>query len=544
MRRRLRQTCGSRNESAALRQVRPARQIRPGRASGAAGTRWQAARGALALAALAGALACGSGEDPGAAPGSSAGQAPTAKTPRGVVMVVVDTLRADHLGSYGYEKQDISPRIDALAQDAVRFDVALAPSPWTLPSLATIMTGLYPGLHGAKRPSDLNNLEWLFKPHEYEPTSALHESRTTLAEVLRDEGFATAGFVQGSYPSSAFGVSQGFDRYQQNATPGIRFDIESAFRWLDEEKPERFFLYLHTLEVHSPYAPIRIQPAFDKRNPNAPLEYFERAVSEEQRRFEELDRDPDYDGEIDGSVRTLQRLARSRARINRRDMKHLIALYDRGISYTDYWIGQLIDGLSERGLYDESVFVLTADHGEEFREHGGLEHNYTFYEEMLRVPLVVRVPGEGRGTVVPPPVGLVDVMPTLLDVLELEPAPISQGRSLRPLWLGESLPEQAYFGEASLIPGRAALRTARFKYVRDRRNREELYDLSDDPEERENRCPPEANDRCAPFREQLKLWEARSRQAASKLALPKPEHAVVDDALLEKLRELGYIEQE
>jgi arylsulfatase A-like enzyme len=461
-----------------------------------------------------------------------------------VVLVVVDALRADHLGCYGYGEDGISPRIDALASDAARFEMALAPSPWTLPSLATLMTGLYPSPPGARNPSDLGYLGWLFHPEDYRPVSALHESRNTLAEILREAGFATAGFVQGSYPSSAFGVSQGFDVYRENATPGIRFDMESAFHWLDEERPERFFLYLHTIEVHSPYAPTEIQRGFGLRHPEVPMDELRRAVSEEQGRFRQLDRDPDYTGTLDGSVDTLQRIARDRTPLSSRDLRHLVALYDRGIAYTDYWVGRLIDGLQERGLYEQSIVVLTSDHGEEFLDHGGLEHGHTLYDEMLHVPLIVRVPGEGQGQVVAQQVGLVDVLPTLFDVLGIGEQQGVQGRSLRSLWHGETRPEHDYFAEASFDAGLEAVRTPRFKYVRDRAGREELYDLSQDPSEGNSLCPDLEGDSCAALRERLASWRDEVEEAARRLALPEPEPAQLDDALVERLRELGYVDDE
>jgi arylsulfatase A-like enzyme len=117
-----------------------------------------------------------------------------AEPPRGLLLVVVDTLRADHLGSYGYPRQT-SPRIDAFAADSIRFEQALAPSPWTLPSLATLMTGLYPEVHGASSPSRLRELTWLFDPGTFRPATALHESRTRIADLLQDEGFATLGLI-------------------------------------------------------------------------------------------------------------------------------------------------------------------------------------------------------------------------------------------------------------------------------------------------------------------------------------------------------------
>jgi len=460
------------------------------------------------------------------------------------VLVVIDTLRADHLGAYGYAR-DTSPRLDALAADATLFENAVSPSPWTLPAVASIMTALYPSIHGADTPSPLGDARWLFD-ETFAPTSALDESRTTLAELLQAEGFATAGFVEGSFPAAVFGMGQGFDVYRDNDTPGVRFNVENLLDWLDEEQPERFFIYLHTVEVHSPYQPVALQPLFAERNPGAPVAYYERALEEERARFAAIDFDPDYAGPIDGDFRSIWSIAQAGGRSSRRDLEHLVALYDRGIAYTDYWMGQLIDGLEARGLYDETLFVVTSDHGDEFLEHGGVEHSRTYFEEMLRVPLIVRDPREGRGEAVADQVGLVDILPTVLDSLGVDQDLTVQGRSLRPFLRGERLPSRTEWGEASQVPGLRALRTNRWKYVRQSDpagapSEEALYDLVADPGEQTNRCE---RDRavCAPFREQLRARDAELTALADELALPAPRPAELDAETRDRLRELGYAE--
>jgi arylsulfatase A-like enzyme len=465
--------------------------------------------------------------------------------PRGVLLVVIDTLRADHLGIYGYSRPT-SPHLDALARDAVVFRNAVSPSPWTLPALATIMTSLYPSVHGADRYSPVNDARWLFDREGFVPTSALHESRTTLAEVLGRQGIATAGFVQGSFPSAVFGLAQGFDHYRDNDTPGIRFDIEDLLAWLDTEQPERFFIYLHTVEVHSPYTPIALQPLFAARRPQAPMDYYETALEEERERFESIDFDPGYDGPVTGTLENIQAPGRRGRPPSQRDLNHLIALYDRGIAYTDYWMGRLFEELKERGLYDETLLIVTSDHGDEFLEHGGLEHGRTYFEEMLRVPLIIRDPREGHGQVIEQQVGLIDILPSVLDAVGIPAELRIQGRSLRPLWLDESLPEQLQVGEASVVPGLEAVRTNRWKYVRRERAeagqvREALFDLEEDPGERVNRCPIDPT-ACGAFRRKLQAWKADMRQVSQELALPQPEPARLDDEARERLRALGYAE--
>jgi arylsulfatase A-like enzyme len=474
-----------------------------------------------------------------------------APTPRGLVLVCIDTLRADHLGAYGYPRAT-SPRIDALARDAILFRHAVAPSPWTLPSIATLMTSQYPSIHGAHSPSDLRDLDWFYRPKQYRPFTALHESRVTLAEVLRDAGFATFASVQGSYPTRIFGMAQGFDVYNQNRTPGIRFDIEDALRWLDDEQPDRFFVYLHVGEVHSPYTPIEMPPGAAQMFQTERMPYFEKAIAEERRRFASIDFDPRYAGGVDGSRASIAALLQRGGKVRKSDLEHLAALYDRGIAYVDYWMGELLDGLADRGLTDEIVFVLTADHGEEFIEHGGLEHNYTYYEEMLRVPLIVRV-GEASGVMVDDVVGLVDVMPTVLDVLGVaKTAGLGeiQGKSLRALWRGDAVrSERDYLGQASFIHGDLAIRSGRWKFIRRAplkeggKHRGELYDLVDDPAERNNQCK-KMPARCQAFARRLDARNEELLSMARRLALPEAEPADLDESTLGQLRELGYLENE
>ena len=458
--------------------------------------------------------------------------------PRGVVVVVVDSLRADHLGAYGYDRPT-SPRIDAFAADAVRFADPTSPAPWTLPSLATLMTSLYPSVHGAHSPSDLGDMTWYFQPREFRAFSALHESRLTLAEVLRDAGFATWGAVQGSYPTGVFGMSQGFETFRENATPGVRFDLEDAFAWLDAKEPKRFLIYLHVMEVHAPYTPIEIRPRAHRKLDPERMPYYREAVAEERLRFLQWDFDPGYHGPTDGSRENLRASARPGARVRARDVQHLVALYDRGIAYVDHWMGELIDGLRERELYDETIVVLTSDHGEEFFEHGRLEHSFSYYEEMLKVPLIVRVPGVRQGVVVDQTVGLVDVLPTLLDWLEIPEPDGLQGRSLRPWFGGDKAPGWEYVGEASFRNGDLALLGPGWKYIRSGGGSEELYDLVADPDESTNRCAEQRAD-CERHRARLAERVAEHRVRAESLAAP--EAATIDDATLQDLKALGYVE--
>lgn len=457
---------------------------------------------------------------------------------RNVVVVVVDTLRADHLGSYGYQRAT-SPHIDALAADGVRFSTAVTSAPWTLPAMATLWTSLYPSVHGATKRS--NERTWAFDRQHFVPSSALDESRLTLAEVLQAHGFATAAFVDGCYPGKVFGFGQGFDVFVEPDAPGIRFNVEALLDWLDRSRPERFLAYLHIIEVHSPYEapsePLKIRGRTD-----ADAERVRQVLAEERRRYEGFDFDPGYHGSIDGSLDTLTRLKTPGLSPSARDLEHLIALYDRGIAYTDYWIGRLVAELQERHLYDDTLLIVTADHGEEFLDHHGLEHGLTFYDELLRVPLIMRIPGYGSGTTIGAQVGLIDVMPTVLDLVGVHDALPLQGVSLVPLLEGQSLPDRLLYAEADVAGKRIAMRSNKIKYIQTVKGRQrEAYDLAADPHEIHNLCSDNPDD-CGLFADSIAEMRTEVDLAAQQLNLPPARAAVVDDVTRERLHVLGYSE--
>jgi arylsulfatase A-like enzyme len=252
----------------------------------------------------------------------------------GVILLLVDALRPDHLGCYGYQRPT-SPHIDALAAAGTRFANAVTPAPWTLPALGTLMTGLYPSVHGAAAPSNI--AAWMANREAFRPVNTLDESRTTLAEVLRAGGFGTAAFINGSYPARVFGFGQGFEHFADNELPGIRLNVEAALDWIEQAGSQRFFVYLHAKEVHSPYAePPGLEWITRKESTDPRYRHITQAVAEEGTRHRQFAFDAGYDGRVDGSWSTLQGLARSRQRPAPRDLEHLMALYDQGVAYTDY----------------------------------------------------------------------------------------------------------------------------------------------------------------------------------------------------------------
>jgi arylsulfatase A-like enzyme len=308
---------------------------------------------------------------------------------RNLLFISIDTLRADHLGLYGYERPT-SPRLDAFAQDAVVFDSAQAHSAWTLPSFASMMTSLYSATHAC----------WNFD-------SQLDKSFLTLAEILRREEFDTGAVASHVFLGKRHGLHQGFDDFDDELVLGLNDShaaitspvvTDKGIAWLDAhaDSGQRFFFWLHYFDPHDLYQP-------------------HEGISER------------FGTEAD------------------------IDLYDGEIAYTDRELGRLLDAVDRLGLYDNTVIVVVADHGEQFRDHGNSRHGRDLHRETVRVPLLIRAPGLPPRRVLPT-VRLVDLMPTLLELLDVPAPRVIEGLSVTRLMAG--LPQAALpaLSELSLRP--------------------------------------------------------------------------------------------
>jgi membrane-anchored protein YejM (alkaline phosphatase superfamily) len=333
-----------------------------------------------------------------------------------IVLVSIDSLRPDHLRCYGGENPT-SPNIDALAAGGVRCEVALSTTSWTLPAHAALFTGLYDSTHGLVT----NGL-------------SLSPKATTLADCLQRRGYRTAGFFGGPYLHPAFGLSKGFETWESCMRPLTEELIEKGelggesahedvtgprtvaalAKFLERPDPRPLFLFVHLFDVHYDYNP----PPEDV-----------------------LPFDPDYTGTTDFSH--LDRNPAISKDMPPRDRKHLLALYDGEIRFTDRNLAQIL-ALLERQRSDRMrLLVVTADHGEEFFEHGNKGHQHSLYEELVRIPMIWNWPGHlPKDTLVRDPVRIVDIMPTLLSVAGVLNPPRMQGRNLWPLLTGQPLPEE------------------------------------------------------------------------------------------------------
>jgi arylsulfatase A-like enzyme len=408
--------------------------------------------------------------------------------PLNVVLISVDTLRADRLGAYGYTARPTSPRIDALAAEALLFEVHVAAAPWTTPSHMSLLTGLVPTRHGVTG-SDRGLREALKGER---PIERLPEAITTLAEALAARGWATAAFTGGATLDPRIGFDQGFGEYDTSMVKLDRAKVGRVLGWIDAHDEGPFFLFWHTFEVHAPY----LAPDFlgDVLPPERA-----RALGE---RLEAI---PERNGWK--AVRAAKRVMRA---YDAYDPEVTRALYDGGIRSFDRWLGLFVEGLQERGLWDRTLLVLTSDHGEQLGEEGRPApfgdgfynvHGHALYEELIHVPLIIRIPGVPGGGRITPVTASIDVMPTILDVLDVPAPPEAQGRSLRPLWERREdwTPEAALSESLSEEEEMKSLRTERYKYLLTidaasvaERGRSfvpsnagrTLFDLLEDPDER------------------------------------------------------------
>ena len=409
---------------------------------------------------------------------------------RVLLWISFDTLRADHVGAWGHDRAT-SPRLDARLRDFVLFDEALSTSSWTLPALASQMTSRYPTAHGAVH-----------------PRAALSPGVRTVFEQLADAGFTVLGVTANVYISTEYGLWRGFDAlwYTRGRADGVGI---LARRALGDRGAGDLALFLHYMDPHSPYAP---PPPFD-------------------RRF-----DAGYGGPIDG------RNYAERGPVTPRDLEHVKALYDGEIAYADEEVEALMRDLASEGLLDEAVIVISADHGEEFLEHGSWNHGGTLFREVVHVPLALRVPGVA-GHRVATPVSLVDLAPTILDAMGVAPPATFMGRSLLPMLRGRAARVEPIFAETELTGTRhhaISVREGRYDYIlrlgasEPANGTSALYDVVADPAETIDRSHgPEA----ARLRS-VAMAVLRRQQAA---AAP-PRDAPIDGEAAETLRALGYIQ--
>jgi len=439
-----------------------------------------------------------------------------------LILISIDTLRADHLGSYGYSR-NTSPRLDQRAAQGTVFLNAISASSWTLPAHTTLLTGLEPIAH---------NL------YAYPGATALPSDEMTLAGTLREAGFRTAAFTGGGFLSHVRGLDNGFEILRSK---GRRFEenLPDAEAWLTSLDPgERFFLFRHGFNTHRPYKP---PPPYDRR--------FCR----------------DYTGDYD-----TEDFHPTKPRPSPEDLVYLISQYDGEIAYVDDLLSDFLDQAEETGMLANTLLVIVSDHGDEWYEHGKMDHIHTLYDELLRVPLIFVGPGMASQGI-ERQIGLIDVFPTICDLLGVTPKGPVQGNSWAENIRGEDDSGSGSRGSATFAytafekyPYQlASVRTDQWKlvvwslagmrgldpkseeeppqYVYKFRDRTddfvELFDLAEDPAEQRD-----VSSKHPDVVEKLTELLAQRKRESEPFEIRPVDITIIDRAYLKALRALGYLQ--
>lgn len=419
------------------------------------------------------------------------------------ILISLDALRFDHLGCYGYFR-DTSPQMDRLADEGYKFEWAFSQAPTTLPSHMSMLTSLYPTVHGCRMGHRL--------PGE----------RLTLAEYLREQGYGTAGCVGGGYMRKCYGFDQGFERYDDRYK-GFADAVRTVLGWLDGGLSKGpFFVFMHTYDIHSPY------------NPPEP--------------YKSMYTDPNYAGGFNPSSKELARIRRRFDRhpelghgLSDEDVDFIVGRYDGGIRYVDGLIGKLMRGLREQGLLDTTWVVITADHGEEFAEHGTFLHGM-LYITVARVPLIIRPPGPPRkGVEVDEIVELLDLMPTFLDLAHVAPVDTLEGESMTGIMKGDASGWRDLAFTEHQSTGQRSVVSPTLHVIASLEGEERLaYDYHADPLEQSPLDDPSRAEEIDELYSILKDWSLAQLQLASGDEEIAP--ARIDQKTIDELRALGYIE--
>jgi len=432
-----------------------------------------------------------------------------------LVLITIDAQRADYLGAYG-SSRGLTPNLDAFARDATRYDCAYASSPWTLTSLAALFTSLPPSGAGLKTPHQKTGA-W------YRPAAKLPEDRALLSELLQRAGYATAADLTNVFLESDRGWTRGFDYYRnEGGADGTNSDnaiartlTRNGLAWLTLNWRQPYFLWLHYLDPHCPYSSPDTPEALRARYPEHWVARRDRwyygirnAPAKEQALFKQFCRD----------------------------------MYAEEVRYADKWVGELLRGLKARGMYDDSLIVITADHGEELFDRGGMDHGHSLHEEVLHVPLLVKWPkGVAADRVVTHTVPMRFIAGTLL---QLAKAPALNGAN-QALPMRNSQAASEVYSEGLLYgTERTALTTDKYKivyhpYEGSGNDQFEVYDRSSDRRERHNLASTNA---ASDLRHHLRaLTEGADRTAAQVTSDPTVGALNISDDAKRRMRSLGYL---
>lgn len=430
---------------------------------------------------------------------------------KNVVIVVIDTLRADKLRPFNPQTRVRTPALDRFAADGTVFTLAQSPENWTKPAVASILTGLHPQTHQQKTGE-----------------AALPSSAVLLSEHLKEQGFATGSFIANGYVSDRFGFDQGWDHYTNYIREGKSTEAKDVFAdaasWIEGRGKDRFFAYIQTIDPHVPYDP--------------PGEYLQMYDSRS------------YDGQVKPRM-TGDLLEKAKRRpplvvFDERDKERLVALHDGEITQHDHFFGAFLDRLQQLGLAEDTLVVVTADHGEEFDDHGSWGHGHSVYQELLHVPLMFRLPNRlPAGSVVPYAVSTLDVPATVTELLGVPSMVHDEGHALVGLMMGDA-PSGPTVAFSDFQDDRRVITTGRYKLVLRGNLTSSTFDLLQDPLEKnpidESAFPVGqryARILLGQFLGATNRAEWLSAEQTEGTRLER-EDAPMDDTIREQLRALGY----
>lgn len=387
-----------------------------------------------------------------------------------VVFVSFDALQAAHVGALGY-RDNVTPTIDAMAKQGFNFAKNISVASWTVPASMTWFTGVYPSEHR------LTNKFSVFNPPNNNVLSNLKKlspELVTLAEVLKQNGYATGGFTGNAGVSGGFGYSQGFDEYffEKGKFGSMGVSIPKGLEWLQKNKDKKFFMFLHGYDMHGQNVPAEgfdyrfVEKGYDKK-------YTGSAAEQEALREEGLEK---------GAVA-----------LREADVRFWRAIYDEKIQRTDARFKKFLEEYEKMGLMDKTIFVLTSDHGTEFHEHKRFDHGFSLYDELIHVPLIIKLPKQKAGKLIKDQVSSIDVMPTILDLLDVKlPEKVKKqlrGESLVPGLKGRDVAKDVFFEtDYRQYTYKRGIQTKdgwKLIYTLENKNRE-LYNLNKDPGETRN----------------------------------------------------------
>jgi len=445
-----------------------------------------------------------------------------------IFIILIDTLRADHLGCYGH-RGGHSPNLDTIATEGVSFERAISQAPWTQPAIASLFSSHYPSVHKVINYGQACDSVLRGAPK----VVVFNDSFVTLAEVLRQAGYQTAAFVSNPFVLHEFGFAQGFEHFDAsfaaNSTPGSVVN-DAALAWLRQRKPDRpSFCFLHYMDVHGPYEarPEFLDPLLDEVEA---MPDKRKLSHEEIKKLTYLFALPNTFTDID--------------RHNRLNTyrEYWVARYNACIREVDNYIKSLRVQLEQMGLWDDAYVIVTADHGEALLEHGNWEHGFSVHHPEVNVPLFLRWPGVlSAGKRIRGTVQLIDLMPTLIDQLKLPKAKGLQGRSLMKEITGRQnlVEETAAFAEGVKSgPEQNAIYLGSWKMmVIPSKRLRELYFLVDDPLEQNElsaRNPQKVQELTKILQEQITLNNLLGSAISTEKVPLTPEQQ-------NRLRSLGYL---